>query len=307
MKKLQTYLMKPEELRKKLENPRFRQDFIEWSKSNTSVSKDQQSRHSRSKSPVDNIQRSLQLHPKRTPSNAKENAKPPALKSHTPLPKNSSRTPLASKPTQERRSELPIKRNTSNSLLKGPGEQTRTATADTSQKSRYNSCSAMDYQRRQRSSSQLSAAPLPEEPKRIKQRYSYRTRQGAQINNPNKVNQDSLVIKTNLADRNANLYAVADGHGAFGHLVSQYLVKNISKSFEAEAKGSLTEAIPKVFEKLQRGLTESDINASCSGSTLVGVLIENDEVICANVGDSRAILARQSKPPPTQSTARAGN
>ncbi|MFA9202279.1 MAG: hypothetical protein ACEQSC_01920, partial [Candidatus Nanopelagicaceae bacterium] len=36
------------------------------------------------------------------------------------------------------------------------------------------------------------------------------------------------------------------------------------------------------------------MNASCSGSTLVNVLIDGDEVVCANVGDSRAILARQS-------------
>lgn len=36
-----------------------------------------------------------------------------------------------------------------------------------------------------------------------------------------------------------------------------------------------------------------DINASCSGSTLVSVIIENNVVTCANVGDSRAILARQ--------------
>ena len=70
------------------------------------------------------------------------------------------------------------------------------------------------------------------EGKQIKQRYSYRTRQGVQSSNPNKVNQDSLVIKTNLADKNINLYAVADGHGAFGHLVSQYLVKNVSKTVE---------------------------------------------------------------------------
>jgi serine/threonine protein phosphatase PrpC len=52
-----------------------------------------------------------------------------------------------------------------------------------------------------------------------------------QATNPNKVNQDSLVIKTNLAQKNINLYAVADGHGTFGHMVSQYLVKNISKLY----------------------------------------------------------------------------
>jgi serine/threonine protein phosphatase PrpC len=52
-----------------------------------------------------------------------------------------------------------------------------------------------------------------------------------QPNNPNKVNQDSLVIKTNLAQKNINLYAVADGHGNFGHMASQYLVKNICKFY----------------------------------------------------------------------------
>ena len=36
-----------------------------------------------------------------------------------------------------------------------------------------------------------------------------------------------------------------------------------------------------------------DLNAEYSGSTLVSVLIENKKkMICANVGDSRAIIAR---------------
>ena len=35
------------------------------------------------------------------------------------------------------------------------------------------------------------------------------------------------------------------------------------------------------------------MNASCSGSTLVSVVIEDHHITCANVGDSRAILARQ--------------
>lgn len=135
----------------------------------------------------------------------------------------------------------------------------------------------------------------PNTQKKLKQRYSYRTRQGLQITNPNKVNQDSLVIKSNLAEKNLNLYAVADGHGVNGHLVSQYLVKNVTKCLQGELKNSsLTEAIPKVFERMQKGLTESDINATCSGSTFVSVFFDNDEIVCANVGDSRAILARQS-------------
>jgi serine/threonine protein phosphatase PrpC len=40
-------------------------------------------------------------------------------------------------------------------------------------------------------------------------------------------------------------------------------------------------------------LNNSEINSSCSGSTLVSVVIEDNNIVCANVGDSRAILARQ--------------
>ena len=45
---------------------------------------------------------------------------------------------------------------------------------------------------------------------------------------------------------------------------------------------------------MQKNISESDINVTCSGSTFVGVFIDNDEIVCSNVGDSRAILARQS-------------
>ena len=54
-----------------------------------------------------------------------------------------------------------------------------------------------------------------------------------QISNPNKTNQDSLLIKTNLSSHDgSSIFAVADGHGMYGHLVSQYLVKNLSKYLE---------------------------------------------------------------------------
>lgn len=48
MKKVQSLLTKPEELRKKLESPSFRHDFVQWSKTHLCS---QQNRHSRSKSP----------------------------------------------------------------------------------------------------------------------------------------------------------------------------------------------------------------------------------------------------------------
>jgi len=76
-------------------------------------------------------------------------------------------------------------------------------------------------------------APKDNGPK-FELKYAYRTKQGVQITNPNKTNQDSLLIKTNLtSDEGSSVFAVADGHGLYGHLVSQYLVKNLSKHLES--------------------------------------------------------------------------
>lgn len=64
MKKVQNYLTKPEELKRKLECPSFRHDFVQWSKSQLCS---QQNRHSRSKSPNENSKK--QLNPPVTKNN----------------------------------------------------------------------------------------------------------------------------------------------------------------------------------------------------------------------------------------------
>jgi|JI9StandDraft_1071089.scaffolds.fasta_scaffold251497_2 serine/threonine protein phosphatase PrpC len=51
-----------------------------------------------------------------------------------------------------------------------------------------------------------------------------------------------------------------------------------------------------IYDSIQKELfTTKDINAHTSGSTLITVMLEQKGLLtCANVGDSRAILARQS-------------
>jgi hypothetical protein len=151
--------------------------------------------------------------------------------------KSTSKAPLTAKNNNVKtfRTEFAVKRNQSNSYLQKPALERDAKTIDSqSVKPRYNSCSIRS-QRCQRSNSHFASAAVEASHKqsvRIKQKYSYRTRQGVQISNPNKVNQDSLLIKTNLAERETNLYAVADGHGVYGHFVSQFIVKNLSKLYE---------------------------------------------------------------------------
>jgi hypothetical protein len=56
MKKVQNYLTKPEELKKKLECPSFRHDFVQWSKSQLCGP---QTRHTQSKSPNEGSKKHL--------------------------------------------------------------------------------------------------------------------------------------------------------------------------------------------------------------------------------------------------------
>jgi serine/threonine protein phosphatase PrpC len=47
--------------------------------------------------------------------------------------------------------------------------------------------------------------------------------------NPNKQNQDRYLIRENLLHKSICLFAVADGHGANGHFVSQKIIESLSK------------------------------------------------------------------------------
>jgi serine/threonine protein phosphatase PrpC len=64
--------------------------------------------------------------------------------------------------------------------------------------------------------------------------YSYRTKQGVLASNPSKPNQDRLLIKTKLNNEQSHLFAVADGHGTHGHLVSQFIVTNMANLTETQ-------------------------------------------------------------------------
>lgn len=57
--------------------------------------------------------------------------------------------------------------------------------------------------------------------------------------NPNKVNQDRLYIKENVLmsnQQNMSIFAVADGHGPFGHHVSHLIVDHLYKRFDNNLK-----------------------------------------------------------------------
>jgi serine/threonine protein phosphatase PrpC len=123
------------------------------------------------------------------------------------------------------------------------------------------------------------------------------------------VNQDSFLAVPHLAEyRRTHFFAVCDGHGLFGKEVSEFIRASLSTQVEKEIKNifdqaksqqrvvdsnEVKDALAKSFETTNKGLySDSGIDIYFSGSTCVTVLIVGNKIFCANVGDSRAVLAR---------------
>ena len=124
-----------------------------------------------------------------------------------------------------------------------------------------------------------------------------------------KQNQDSYVT---LSTNNMDIFGVFDGHGEFGHIISNYIstyltnhftksqtAENFSKNFTQSALVThLTqrnsEYIKNLYRSLEKSLEKqpglSFPNCNYSGSTCVVVFVIGKTIITANAGDSRAIL-----------------
>ena len=122
-----------------------------------------------------------------------------------------------------------------------------------------------------------------------------------------KINQDSYLVLTNINCLiNFNVFAVFDGHGPQGHLVSQYLVKYFTDFFNNNKEIKKCQSESDIFNLFLRSnykllkdtiinseaklKEEKDIDIKYSGSTCCMVIQVWQKIICANVGDSRAIL-----------------
>jgi serine/threonine protein phosphatase PrpC len=130
--------------------------------------------------------------------------------------------------------------------------------------------------------------------------FSHKTRAGKLPTKPFKPNQDSFIIHPNFSgQKDKFIFGVCDGHGANGHSVSGFLKNNLPKNIEIQYKSStekddasIKEMLRLAFSKTTKQLTNSPIDSFYSGSTTVGVAIFGTHLWCANVGDSRAVLAK---------------
>ena len=121
--------------------------------------------------------------------------------------------------------------------------------------------------------------------------------------NANKVNQDSFIACPNLKMQpEVFLFAVADGHGFYGREVSTFVKQKFpnilaaNENFMINNNLALTEAV----EQTAKELNEVEFDINFSGTTFVSVLMTGKRLFCANVGDSRAVMARQLEDTPNE-------
>lgn len=141
--------------------------------------------------------------------------------------------------------------------------------------------------------------------------YNVITHPGRDKNFLTKINQDYYVIEININGiKNFNLFGVLDGHGLYGHLISLFVGRYIVETFinhkEIKSCKDLDELYFKVkynnfgiindlFVNAEKELYKEEFDSNFSGTTCIIVFQIGENLICANSGDSRAILIYNEK------------
>lgn len=128
------------------------------------------------------------------------------------------------------------------------------------------------------------------------------SKEGKVRSQPKVHNQDAYLVVERFAGRpDASLFGVFDGHGSYGHDVSKYLKEHledcITRSLKPADMGNpelVIDALKEGFKWVNAGIRKGTVDSIHSGSTCVVVVIIGDVCICGNVGDSRAVLVRNS-------------
>lgn len=148
-------------------------------------------------------------------------------------------------------------------------------------------------------------------------RYASLSNAGYEPDGGKKTNQDAFVSIAEFADPSVSVFAVFDGHGAVGHVVSAFCTRqwpeNLDKALimrEAQEPGECSRAFAQGGSPSMRAMLEKSFNdthnqlekdrqidSSLSGTTAVGGLVYGPPgrrvVAMANAGDSRAVIATE--------------
>ena len=103
-------------------------------------------------------------------------------------------------------------------------------------------------------------------------------------------NLDSFFLQKNFLNKEEHfLIGICDGHGIYGDLISQYISQNLPSFLQNISEENLIQAYIDINNSL---INNKKIDCSLSGTTCTSLIISLEKIICANIGNTRAILAR---------------
>jgi serine/threonine protein phosphatase PrpC len=105
---------------------------------------------------------------------------------------------------------------------------------------------------------------------------------------PQKENQDAYI---EILNSELSLFGVFDGHGVNGGQISTF-IKSRLPSLLTKSPHLTDSLLSSSIQSLNEEI-EKKFDSSFSGSTLTLVSIQGKKLLCANVGDSRAIIGNQ--------------
>jgi serine/threonine protein phosphatase PrpC len=133
-------------------------------------------------------------------------------------------------------------------------------------------------------------------------RCACKTQTGSLMGKRKKHNQDSWIIQQKLQGiKGQFLFTVCDGHGDKGHKISALIRKNVVSCVEdslnstVNPDANLVEVFSAGIKEMVSFVENAEINMKFNGSTMVSVLVRAGMLVCANIGDSRAVIGRKSK------------
>ncbi|KAB5537420.1 hypothetical protein DKX38_014953 [Salix brachista] len=138
----------------------------------------------------------------------------------------------------------------------------------------------------------LEIVPVPSQ--NYEMQYSVFTQRGYYPDSPDKENQDSFCIRTQIqGNPNVHFFGVFDGHGHFGTECSKFVKNRLAEILanDPELLDDPVKAYNSAFLTTNYELHSSEIDDSMSGTTAITVLVIEDAIYVANVGDSRAVIA----------------
>ena len=108
-----------------------------------------------------------------------------------------------------------------------------------------------------------------------------------------KYNQENFFMKENFLNKKEEfLIGICDGHGKHGKLISKYIVNLLPKFISSTSENEIVNSYLQMNKHI---ISENNkmFDCSLSGVSCISLIISLEKIISINLGDNKAILARQ--------------